>query len=223
MATPTSIEHPHALSHSPFFDGLRACVTGVLQKPYQSKQSHQQADTIRGIALKQKEAIRSRLLLVKDRLEELGIPWVVFAGAAAYCYGSEREITDVDILVRCEELEKARAALASVDFQGFDLGCGAEIEVAQSACPFFLDDEMMEKAEWKMLFNVKVPVISVEDNIVFKAILQRGEDEGKFDVEDIKSMIEQTEVDLQYLKRRIQLSKAEKRAMPLLRTLIPNL
>jgi len=82
---------------------------------------------------------------------------------------------------------------------------------------------MMEKAEWKMLFGVKIPIISVEDNIVFKAILQRGEDEGKFDIEDIKSMIDHTEVDLQYLKRRIQLSKAEKRVMPLLRALITNL
>ena len=198
-------------------------VTGVLQKPYQSRQTHSQLTQYWGIALKQKEAIRSKLLLVKDRLEEIGIPWVVFAGAAAYCYGSEREITDVDILVRCEELEKARAALAGVDFHDFDLGCGAEIEVAQSVCPFFLDDEMMEKAEWKMLFGVKIPIISVEDNIVFKAILQRGEDEGKFDIEDIKSMIDHTEVDLQYLKRRIQLSKAEKRVMPLLRALITNL
>ncbi len=148
---------------------------------------------------------------------------MIFAGAAAYCYGSEREITDVDILVRCEDLEKARTALAGLDLQGLDIGCGAEIMIAQSAYPFFLDDEMMDRAEWKELFGVKVPVIPVEDNIVFKAILQRGEAEGKLDVEDIKSMIKHTGVDLQYLQRRIQISKAEKRAKPLLKPLIQNL
>jgi hypothetical protein len=169
------------------------------------------------------EAIHSRLLAVKERLESLRVPWVIFAGAAAYCYGSEREITDVDILVRCEDLEKTRAALVGLDFQSFDIGCGAEIKIAQSVYPFFLDDEMMDRAEWKELFGVKVPVMSVEDNIVFKAILQRGETEGKFDVEDIKSMIKHTEIDLQYLRRRVQLSKAEKRVTPLLKPLIPNL
>ena len=148
---------------------------------------------------------------------------MIFAGAAAYCYGSGREITDVDILVRCEDLDKARSALAGSDFQGFDIWDGAEIKIAQSVCPFFLDDQMMNRVEWKRLFGVKVPVISVEDNIVFKAILQRGEAEGKFDIEDIKSMINHTGIDIVYLRRRVQLSKAEKRVMPLLKSLILNL
>ena len=70
---------------------------------------------------------------------------MIFAGAAAYCYGSEREITDVDILVRFEEMDDAKTALVGLGFQGFDIYGGAEIKIGQSVYPFFLDDEMVKK------------------------------------------------------------------------------
>jgi len=156
-------------------------------------------------------------------LEQAGIEWVIFAGAAAACYGSKRKITDVDILVDCGDLEKVKIALKGVDVKGFDIGCGAEIKTDEGTCPFFLDDEMIERANWKRLFGVDVPVMSVEDNIVLKAILQRGEERGKHDVEDIKSMIAHEKVDLKYLEKRIRKCQAEKRVTPLLKSLIPRM
>jgi hypothetical protein len=179
--------------------------------------------TLKGLFMQESEAVCSRLSQIKGKFKRVGVEWVVFAGAAASCYGSKRKITDIDILVRCEDLEKARHALKSVDNKGFDIGGGAEIKTDQGTCLFFLDDEMIDRANWKQLFGVKVPVMSVEDNIVLKAILQRGEEQGKHDVEDIKSMIAHEKVDLRYLSKRIRKCQAEKRVKPLLHSLIPSL
>jgi hypothetical protein len=173
--------------------------------------------------MKRNDAMRSRLAKIKSRLQETKVDWTIFAGAAAACYGSHREITDIDVLVRCEELEKARAALKDVDTEGFDIGCGADIETSEGVCSFFLDDEMVAKINWKDILGVTVPVMSVEDNIVFKAILQRGEDKGKHDLEDIRSMAAHEKIDLVYLVKRVKKSNADKRVRPLLRQLIPSL
>jgi predicted nucleotidyltransferase len=145
------------------------------------------------------------------------VSWVVFAGAAAYCYGSKRRITDVDILVKRVDLEKAKMALSNI--VGVDIVADLRIKTEHGICYFFMDDEMMERVRWIRFLGVTVPVIPVEDNIVFKAILQRGKDKGKYDVEDIQYMITNEKVDLDYLKKRIRKYDAEKRVEPLLKFL----
>jgi hypothetical protein len=47
---------------------------------------------------------------------------------AASCYGSKREVTDIDVLVICDDLAKSRTALKDLDLGGFDNCCGAEIK-----------------------------------------------------------------------------------------------
>jgi len=170
------------------------------------------------------EKVSSEVLLkIKSRLRQARISWAVFAGAATSCYGSRREITDIDILVKSEDLEKAKAALKDVSMEGVDFGCGAEIDTPQSKCSFYLDDKMIERTNWRQLFGVRVPVMSVEDNIVLKAILQRGEEKGKHDIEDIETMVSHQKLDLEYLAERIRICHAEKRVNPLLRSMIPRL
>lgn len=163
---------------------------------------------------------RSQLSAIKGRLENARVKWAIFAGAAAFCYGSEREITDIDILVRCEDLDKAKAALRDIDTTGFDLGCGADIPTPEGVCSFFLDQEMVEKIQWKRLLGVTVPLMSPEDNIVLKAILQRGSEQGKHDIQDIRDIIRKQKINEQYLHRRIKKCHSQKRAEPMLQTLI---
>ena len=173
--------------------------------------------------MKRNGAMRSRLAKIKSRFQETKVDWAIFAGAAAACYGSSRDITDIDVLVRCEDLEKVRAALKDVETEGFDIGSGADIETSEAVCSFFLDDEMVARINWKNILGVTVPIMSVEDNIVFKAILQRGEDRGKHDLEDIRSIVAHEKIDLVYLQKRVKKSDADKRVMPLLRQVIPSL
>jgi hypothetical protein len=163
------------------------------------------------------------LAKIKDRLGEAGIKWAIFAGAAACCYGSKREITDVDILVRSEDLEKAKTVLRGVNLKGFDIVADGEIKTSQGTHPFILDDKMRERLSWKQLLSIDVPVLSIEDNIVFKAILQRGKESEKHDVEDIQAMVSNAKINVKYLAERVRKFHAERRVNPLLRSVIPDL
>lgn len=162
------------------------------------------------------QSIRYKLSTVKSRLEKEDIPWALFAGSAAYCYGSRRKIIDIDILVKCGDLEEVKRALEDVDLPGVDVVCGSEIKTDEGTCHFFFDDEMISRIQWKLFLGVEVPIIPVEDNIIFKAILQRGDDAGKHDVKDIWCMLQHEKIDLKYLDNRIRKCKAEERTLPLL-------
>jgi hypothetical protein len=169
-----------------------------------------------------RKTVAAKLSVVKARLDDSGVHWAVFAGAAAHCYGSTIEVTDIDILVANDDLEKVKAALKALDLEGFDFGAGGTIPTPQGVCRFFLDEEAIRRIQCKQFLGVDVPIISVEDNILFKAILQRGEGEGKHDVEHIRDMIKHERIDLEYLRKRVRQCNAESRVSPLLKTLIPN-
>jgi predicted nucleotidyltransferase len=119
-------------------------------------------------------------------------------------------------------VDKARVILGEDAERGFDISCGAEIETPQGKCSFFFDDEMIERIDSKELLGIEVPVLSVEDNIVFKAIHQRGEDVGKHDIDDIRCMIANQKIDLKYLERRIRKSGSERRVKEILERLISD-
>ena len=68
-----------------------------------------------------------------------------------------------------------------------------------------------------------MPVISVEDNIIFKAILQRSDKAGKHDIEHIRDMLKHEKIDLEYLRKRIRQCNAEKRVIPLLKQFISEI
>jgi len=161
--------------------------------------------------------IRDKLFITGNRLAKANVIWVLFAGAAAFFYGSNRMVTDVDILVKSEDLEKAKAALRNLE--GVDIVADLTLKTSLGVYRFFMDDEMISKMRWKKLVDVKVPLIPVEDNIIFKAILQRGEAEGKHDIDDIKGMLRHEKLNIAYLTRRIQKYQAAKRVYPLLKEL----
>lgn len=71
---------------------------------------------------------------------------------------------------------------------GLDVAGCLKLNVAGGVYSFFMNEGMVERIKLKPLLSVNVPVVPVEDNILFKAILQRREAENKFDVEDIRDM-----------------------------------
>jgi hypothetical protein len=163
------------------------------------------------------QIIRDRLLALSDKLNVATVAWAVFAGAAACCYGSKRDLTDIDILVRGNDLEKAKAALKGLE--EVDVVADLELKTNSGTYKFFMDDEMMGRIERRPLLGVQIPIIPVEDNILFKAILQRGGEMGKHDIDDIKDMLRNERIDIQYLEKRIQRYQAGERVRPLLKQL----
>ncbi|MEM1574861.1 MAG: nucleotidyltransferase [Nitrososphaerota archaeon] len=139
---------------------------------------------------------------------------MIFAGTAAYCYGSKRKITDIDILVRNIDLEKAKNVLKNI--KGIDIVANLRIIKNNKIYLFSIDNEMIERIKYKKLFDIEVPLIPVEDNIILKAMLQRSEKEGKHDIEDIKNMIKNEIIDFKYLKERIKKYQVEEIVLPIL-------
>jgi len=74
---------------------------------------------------------------VKSKLVKMNVRWVIFAGAAAYCYGNKRKVTDIDVLVEAENLEKARNALKNAE--SLDIVADLKIRTDQGICFFFMD------------------------------------------------------------------------------------
>lgn len=147
---------------------------------------------------------------VAARLDASGMPWVVFAGAAAVAYGVDRPITDVDILVPSSEGERLTAlfpegeikrdeagALDGICLEGFDIIAGLWL--------LDLDEEMAARITHGQVDGVPVPLIPVEDNIALKATWGRGPEQGKHDWQDVDAMIAAVvTLDWDYLRWRLE-------------------
>jgi hypothetical protein len=134
---------------------------------------------------------------VCQRLFASNVPWVVFAGAAAYVYGAKRPITDIDILVsssdgrRIEKLfpegwlrYRDDGTLAGVQLVGIDIITGIT-----GLYSLDVDKAMITRITKHKIAGVKMPVIPVEDNILLKAAWGRGSEVGKHDWEDVQAMM----------------------------------
>jgi hypothetical protein len=150
------------------------------------------------------------LRTIAQRLDGSGIAWAVFAGAAANAYGATRPLTDVDILVpraagaRVAALFPEAAAglredgsVEILQMPGYDILAGLGIAD--------LDREMAARLTRHKIMGVSVPVIPPEDNILFKAKLGRGPEEGKHDWEDVEAMMGHLPaLDWQYVRWRAE-------------------
>jgi len=151
---------------------------------------------------------------VVQGLEASGVPWGVFAGAAVLAYGGARPITDIDILIASAgSLRVAQHLPAAVcnyreDGSVSDLHLG-EIEIIAGMSHHFtmhLDAEMAARLQPGELLGVAVKLLSVEDNLAFKAIMGRGPEVGKHDWEDAAMLLALHTPDWNYLRWRLEQS-----------------
>jgi hypothetical protein len=155
---------------------------------------------------------------IARRLDQAGIPWAVFAGAAASAYGATRPLTDVDILIAAtdgervatlfregEVMQREDGSVHIVQLPGFDLVAGLAWHQADATYVFDLDDAMAARLQRHEIAGVSVPVIPPEDNILFKAIAGRGPEVGKHDWEDVQAMMAHLPaLDWEYLRWRAE-------------------
>jgi hypothetical protein len=162
---------------------------------------------------------RVPLSTVAARLDAASIRWAIFAGAAVNLYASGRPTTDIDILTRLPAIEPLVPIFPEGQLKPHEDGgptlIVGDVELVpdlilraeSQSYPFILDEEMFARRVWRELHGVRLPVVSPEDNVVFKAILQRGPEQGKHDLEDLQSLLDavSAELDWDYVRRRAAL------------------
>lgn len=131
---------------------------------------------------------------IARRLDDGGITWAVFAGAAATVYGVTRPLTDVDILVPAAEGSRTAALFPEAQVEHLQDGTIEwiklpDVDILAGLTLMDLDDQMAARLTRHEIAGVSVPVIPPEDNILFKAILGRGPEMGKHDWEDVEAMM----------------------------------
>ncbi len=137
------------------------------------------------------------------RLDEAGIPWAVFAGAAAAVYGATWPLTDVDILVPMTEGERVAALfpdacvkmrkdgdVTGIQLPDIDILAGLMWSDARDRGVLDLDEQMVGRLIYHKVAGVMAPVIPLEDNILLKAVWGRGPEVGKHDWEDVQAMLD---------------------------------
>jgi hypothetical protein len=158
------------------------------------------------------------------------LPWALFGGAVVALYEQYRRIRDIDIITIDSALDDVANDLnikVSLDPYNQSFVQVGRIEIYGSLHIltsvglhlFALDAEMISRREYMRLASIKVPILSREDHIVLKAILQRGSEMDKSDVQDILALSCVGPLDIHYIQHRIELSGALGRADQLLRSL----
>lgn len=122
----------------------------------------------------------------------------IFGGLAANFHGSRREITDIDFLVHTNDLrwlfEKLRFEEIELTEKMISVGRidirKSPVRIGNAADNQFWDfsEETLKRLISTTFKGQEVTVLSAEDMIIMKASLQRGEDQGKFDLFDLKNM-----------------------------------
>ncbi len=175
-------------------------------------------------------SFRPELHRVKAALDGAAIQWGVAAGMAVYLYTGNRRPTDLDLLVRPQDLPRA-AGLLGMPAKREQTGWGESakaaagrteivgsltVRVGPESYPYFMDEEMAARRRMVALEGLEVPVLAPEDVIALKVVLQRGLEQGKHDLEDVEALRAAMPLDRAYLRRRLQHMGAMDRASPII-------
>ena len=153
---------------------------------------------------------------VARRLDQAGVAWAVFAGAAAVAYGAAHPLTDVDVLIPAAEGNRVAGlfpeaevkcredgSVRGIELAGFDIVAGLAWHGADATYTADLDIWMRARLQRHEIAGVTVPVIPPEDNILLKALWGRGPEVGKHDWEDVQAMLGHVPaLDWEYLRWR---------------------
>lgn len=186
--------------------------------------------------LKSKEI--NTLSHIKEQLNEHYVAWAIYGGMAAVHWGSNREISDLDIMVPDEDLERAREALMEMspteikiinrkgfEFKGFEVNLphtnvkfatDISIKTEKGEFRFKEDKHMWNRTDQIKVKNLFLPVLSCEDILLFKGIAQRGTDQNEQDLEDINNIRNKRHVEWGYVRERAHECDAYGRASQIL-------
>lgn len=185
---------------------------------------------LRGVAMESDKGLGAELERLRGTLEGADVSWGVAAGAAVYLYTGSRFPTDLDVLVMPESLGRVGGLLGRAPIREetpwghvskiclgrTEIVGTLVVTVGEESYPYCMDRAMAEHLRPAVFEGIEVPVLSPEDLVALKAVLQRGPEQGKHDLEDVAALAARLEIDRGYLRLRLRLMGAEERARPVL-------
>jgi hypothetical protein len=145
-----------------------------------------------------------QLISILSELNSTDIKYGLYAGSHVAILTSNRIPTDVDFLVADEDFSKLinLFPLAQVKDSGntkflyadknnkIEFMSFANVDIKDSHYSFRLSDLVWKNSDLLVGDNFKVRILHEVDTILLKAMLQRGEEVGKHDLEDIKAILQ---------------------------------
>jgi hypothetical protein len=162
------------------------------------------------------------------------ITYGLYAGCYVSLMTSNRDLVDLDILVADDDMKKIIELFPQATY--IDKGYARFLSIDSSPPIEFMSHANVSSQGHIYLFRLTelahthshtegingthITLLNPADTILLKSMLQRGESEGKHDIEDIMALLQHTTIDKAYLQERMKESKADDtRVTELLRSL----
>jgi hypothetical protein len=171
------------------------------------------------------------LLDVLSKINSTNIKYGLYAGSHVSILTSNRIPVDVDFLVADEDMMTLKNLFPFAETKDYGdgfllyIGRNKEIEfvsftninISNSHYLYRLTKLCWDNSSILNGENFEVRILNPIDTILIKAMFQRGKDQGKNDLEDIKALIEKTKQDKNYLHKRLIEVKSDERLEAVLR------
>jgi hypothetical protein len=159
---------------------------------------------------------------VLDCLEEANIRYGLYAGSHVAVLTNNRPPTDVDFLVHDDDIDKlmdifplatsgesGSASFLYVDDDHLIEFMGrANVPKENVIYPFRLTDLAVRHLVTYTAKLGTIKIVNPVDTLLLKAILQRGESQGKHDLEDMQAVLARVAIDEEYLRARMKETKS---------------
>jgi len=168
------------------------------------------------------------------------VKWCITGSCAGIFYGLNREPKDIDIKVKEPDVEKIANILreymtisprimekvygnirfknlfAGFKINNYDIHIHSDVLVFnEERFKFFIDDGLLNRIRKVKICGTQIPIMSLEDYVILKAIYQREKDIG-----DLKTVLANNKIDEKYLEKRSKELKCYNRVFGLINKVI---
>lgn len=153
-----------------------------------------------------------------ETLNRRRIRYGIYFGSYMFIATGRRVLSDIDVLVADEDIPKIKKLFFSCErverqrclylYPGtekkIEIVSRSVIHIGGAQYRFKLTDLAWRHTREIQVYGCWVRLCNPVDTILFKAILQRNEAQGKYDFSDIEALLEGDAIDAQYLEQRIE-------------------
>jgi hypothetical protein len=179
-----------------------------------------------GLGIEKFDVTLERVTDEFDRLLGSGITCGVWSGAHAALLGNHRYSQDIDVLVPDDELHLLPLVFPEADIVDLhdrymvrpredlmELMGRMTIHTTDGAFDLRLSPNAADRITTHRLNGREVPFVAPEDTVLLKAILGRGAEVGKHDLDDIAAIVHNVPLDRNYLWDRINETGSAQRVL----------